>query len=80
MGTTSQQYRSCQGGDGSDHTCAIYLQDTGACCMSLTLKNMPESDTALSDKELKVLNAALNSGAPTQEDMTKYLCIGTEKL
>ena len=31
----------CEGGPGSDKTCIKAFDDPGACCMSMTLNNVP---------------------------------------
>ena len=74
-GTQFYQSLPCNSGAGGDQKCIQAFSDQGACCMSMTLKNIPfEPET----NEKKVLFLLTLGAFPIYENTEGHVCF-TEK-
>ena len=64
----------CSGDLRSDKTCIDLYNDPGACCMSMTLRNVPLDPSNL---EIAVMNTIILAGTPIYENDEGHVCMST---
>ena len=74
---TEQIKHYCSGGKGSNLHCQAALNDTEACCLSMTLKSVPWDPNP---EEQALFSTILASGNPYKENKEGFVCLGEKGL